>query len=95
MQKVEELVSKDAVTEWMEHPVTAWFAQTTIDRADFAIQNRANTFHPGDPNKTQEQISYLNGAIEELNLIYGVLNEEWAEDEACPLNYLALEPEDE
>ena len=95
MQSVEQQVGVEALNEWLEHPVTGWFAKTIQDRADEAVNNRANTFCPGEPNKTHERINYLNGAVNELNLIHGVLNENWEEDAACPLNWLVLEDEDE
>ena len=94
MQTVEQQLSREVVLEWLEHPVTAWFAVTLEERADFAVQNRANTFVPGEPQKTQERISHLNGAVNELNLLQGVLNENWEEDETCPLNYLVYEEDD-
>lgn len=95
MQLIEKEVSKEAVLEWLEHPVTAWFAVTLGERADIAVEGRANTFAPGEPQKTQERISYLNGSVDELNLIHGVLNEEWDEGEICPLNYLTYGDADE
>lgn len=95
MQTVEQLVGKDALEEWLESPVTAWFAEAILARADIAVQSRANTFYSGEPNKTQEWISYFNGAVEELNALYGALNENWIEGDECPLNVLMPEFEDE
>jgi hypothetical protein len=95
MQTVEQQMGVEALNEWLDHPVTGWLAQVIQDRADFAVTSRANTFCPGEPNKTHERINYLNGSVNELNLIFGVLNENWEKDEQCPLNYLAVEADDE
>ena len=88
MQTVEQVLSKDAVTEWLEHPVTAWFSKNLTARADDYIAARAMAFFPGDAARTQETISFYNGTVEELNALYGALNEDWEEGEDCPLNYL-------
>jgi len=95
MKTVEETAGNDALTEWLEHPVTAWFAQVIQTRADEAVVNRANVFYPGEPNKTQELISRLNGAVDELNAIWHSLNEVRSDSEIDPLNYLMVEAESE
>jgi len=93
MKTVEEILGKEVVDEWFEHPVTGWLATVIEDRANLAITNRANTFCPGEPNKTHERISRFNGAADELNALFGALNDRWSEGEICPLNYLV--PEDD
>jgi hypothetical protein len=95
MKTVEELVSKDAAVEWLEHPVTAWFFDALTARADDYMTARANTFFPGDAARTQETISFYNGTVEELNALYGALKEDWEEGEDCPLNMIVPESMDE
>ena len=90
MKTVEETVGSDALTEWLEHPVTTWFADVIQTRADEAVTNRANVFCPGEPHKTQELISRLNGAVDELNAIWHCLNEVRSDDEIDPLNHLMV-----
>jgi len=92
---VESQVGKDALNEWLEHPVTAWVTEALQSRADEAIKNRADVLIHGDAARTQEIRCHLTGAADELNLIIGVMNELWLEDEECPLNYLRLGVDDE
>jgi hypothetical protein len=95
MQTVEQEVGLEALNEWLEHPMTAWFVAAIESRADLAVNSRANAFYPGDPHKTHETISYLNGSVDELNAIYNAMNEDWEEGEECPLNSLPWDGDDE
>ena len=95
MQTVEQQVGVEALEEWADHPVTEWLAKTIRDRADVAKTNRGLVFAPGDPQKTQENIAYLNGAIDELEDWYQALNSIVEPEEDHPLNSMTVEADDE
>ena len=94
MQTVEQEVSSEAVVEWLESPITEWFVKALERRADYYTELRANAFIPGDPNRTQEAISFFNGTINELNALYGAINEDAEAGEPSSLNYIDPEFEE-
>jgi len=91
MQTVEQLVGVEALSEWLEHPGTQWLATVIQERADEATKNKAELLIPGDASRTQEIRCVLTGATDELNALYGALNENWEDGQPCPLNYLVPE----
>ena len=95
MQTVEEQLGKEALNEWYEHPVTAWFAKTIKGRADYATLTKAQVLIPGEPQRTQEIRSRADGALDELNALHGALSECWDESGECSLNFLVAEEPDE
>lgn len=84
-------LDRKVIEEWNEHPVTEWFVDALMQRAEDAQTTRMGVLFPGEPYRTQEAIVGLEHVIAELRFLNAVLKAEWDEGESCPLDYLIPE----
>ena len=68
MESQINLPEKAALDEWYEHPVTEYYLEILKARVQECADNKVDVFYPGDPNRTQEDICFLRGGLEELSL---------------------------
>lgn len=56
------------VNEWIENPVTlAFLYQTKVERNEIVESKGLNSFHPFQPERTQEVLANLNGYADALD----------------------------
>jgi len=61
-------VTPTQVNEWLENPVTlAFLYQTWIERVDIVEAKGLSSFHPFQPERTQEVLANLNGYADALD----------------------------
>ena len=67
------------IEEWTENPVTEALKGLLETHLQDLEQTPAEDFyHPGEPQKTQEILANLNGAIDTLKLVLDVLDGDWS-----------------
>lgn len=76
-------VSKQQIIEWIENPVTIAFKHIAKYERDELMNNRGvDAYHPFEPQKTQEILAGLNGAVDTWDFVIEALEGEgWDEDE--------------
>ena len=61
-------VTAEQVNEWIENPVTlAFLYQTKVERNEIVESKGLNSFHPFQPERTQEVLANLNGYADALD----------------------------
>ena len=75
-----QIPNKEAMDEWYDHPVTAYFLGVLEARQEYCIDQRNNAFTPGNPNATQEILCRSNGALDELIDIHQDITESQIEN---------------
>jgi len=69
-------LSKELLSEFFEHPVTARLVELIHLRQEIAEDSRSAAFVRGDSGMTQENNCFLEGAIAELSLFLEALEDE-------------------
>jgi len=59
--------TKEAMDEWYDHPVTAYYLEILNVRVQDYIDAKVDVFYPGEPFRTQEDIACYRGIVEELS----------------------------
>ena len=63
--------------EWLENPVTIEFTKIIIASRDECLQDKGiESYHRGEPNKTQEALAEISGAVEAFDIVIEALGEE-------------------
>ena len=75
-------VSKQQIEEWIENPVTIAFRQIAEYERDQLISAKGvDAYHPYEPQKTQEILANLNGAVDTWEFVIEALEGEgWDEE---------------
>lgn len=70
-------VLKHQILEWIENPVTLAFKDAVEKERDEMMSVRGlECFQPFEPQKTQELMSALNGAVDTWNIVFDTLEGE-------------------
>ena len=63
--------------EWLENPVTIEFTKIIIASRDECLQDKGiESYHRGEPNKTQEALAEISGAVEAFDIVIEALGED-------------------
>jgi len=69
--------SKEQIMEWTESPVTIELKTLLlVERREAREARSVDAYHPFQPQRTQEVLANLNGAIESLDLVIAALDGE-------------------
>jgi len=71
-----QIPNKEAMDEWNQHPVTAYYIEILKSRVQDYIDAKVDVFYPGEPYRTQEDISCYRGIVEELSTQISCLDAE-------------------
>ena len=75
-----EAPDKEALDEWYESPVTAYFVEILEERIQDTADSLANLYTFGEPFKTQDALSWAKGSYEQLVSLRGGITERCIEE---------------
>ena len=76
MQKQEPLNPKQ-IAEWTENPVTELFLSLVKRQLEELKEAKSDAFHPFEPQKTQETMAQIEGAIDSWEIVADILTGDW------------------
>ena len=69
-------ISDKQRTDWLENPVTIEFTKIIIASRDECLNDKGiESYHRGEPHKTQEALAEISGAIEAFDIVIEALGE--------------------
>lgn len=70
------MISQQQIDEWVESPVTVKLLELALSERRECELVGIEAFHPFEPQKTQEVLSNMNGAIDTWDVVIAALSGE-------------------